>query len=272
MGVIERTCEWCGKPFTVKESRLKHGRGKTCSLQCSYESRGMNVRTPPIEALCARCGKPFSTTTYRLAQGHRYCSVTCAKPPTYTICKGCGKRFRHSPSHPRIYCSKACADHSSAGRQVRRARVKVAWETPEKRQHMMYGIQRRSDSPTWRNAPHFQRGALHPRYRGNRKARQEASQYEYKVWRRDVLRKDNFTCQVCHVRGGRLTAHHIQAWAEHPALRFDVDNGMAVCEPCHLKLHGLTRRERYRYCADCGKWKSSTRCARCRSCARRMRK
>ena len=33
---------------------------------------------------------------------------------------------------------------------------------------------------------------------------------EYKLWRLSVLERDDFTCQECKERGGRLNAHHIK--------------------------------------------------------------
>lgn len=67
-----------------------------------------------------------------------------------------------------------------------------------------------------------------------------AMQLEYKLWRRDVLKRDNYTCQACGKRGGALQADHIKPWATHPALRYDMSNGRALCSPCHLKqpTHG----------------------------------
>jgi len=32
--MAERTCQLCNKPFSVKESQLRHGRGKYCSVNC----------------------------------------------------------------------------------------------------------------------------------------------------------------------------------------------------------------------------------------------
>lgn len=62
---------------------------------------------------------------------------------------------------------------------------------------------------------------------------------EYKRWRYDVFARDDFTCQQCgDDRGGNLVAHHVQSFADHPELRYDVENGVTWCRPCHDEHHG----------------------------------
>lgn len=61
---------------------------------------------------------------------------------------------------------------------------------------------------------------------------------DYKRWRFDVFMRDKFTCQECRDnRGGNLAAHHIKPFADHAELRFDVSNGITLCETCHYKKH-----------------------------------
>jgi 5-methylcytosine-specific restriction endonuclease McrA len=60
----------------------------------------------------------------------------------------------------------------------------------------------------------------------------------YKRWRYDVFARDGFTCQKCgDDRGGNLHAHHIKSFADFPDLRFDVANGITLCEICHKAEH-----------------------------------
>jgi 5-methylcytosine-specific restriction endonuclease McrA len=61
---------------------------------------------------------------------------------------------------------------------------------------------------------------------------------EYKQWRSEVYKRDKYTCVLCkkqNINGERTTlnAHHIKSFAKYPKLRFEIDNGITLCVPCH---------------------------------------
>lgn len=58
---------------------------------------------------------------------------------------------------------------------------------------------------------------------------------ECDTWRDAVFKKDKYTCQCCHGEKGSRTlqAHHLKSFARYPKLRFDVNNGITLCDKCH---------------------------------------
>jgi hypothetical protein len=57
----------------------------------------------------------------------------------------------------------------------------------------------------------------------------------YQDWRRKVLEKANYICEICDLKANN--AHHLKPIKQFPKLRFDPENGMALCPRCHRKIH-----------------------------------
>ena len=163
-----------------------------------------------------------------------------------------------------MQCFNTSTEHAEQSRTASKAK----WANPEHRAKMGAALKKRSESPEWQSALHFQRGEKHPRFNGGKAERKEAmSRYEYKIWRTSVFKRDGYACKVC-TSHGRLNAHHIESWAKNADLRYSVDNGITLCNACHDKEHGLNpRKPRTQKCLDCGVKKFPSNSPRCRSCA-----
>ena len=83
----------------------------------------------------------------------------------------------------------------------------------------------------------FKSGNQHPRWNPNRANQRDRQIKKYIEWRSFVYQRDNWTCQNCGKVGHNLNAHHIKEFSKYPKLRFDVDNGITLCEDCHKKVH-----------------------------------
>ena len=60
---------------------------------------------------------------------------------------------------------------------------------------------------------------------------------EIRKWRDKVYLRDDYVCQVCGQKGCKLNAHHLNSWDYYENERFNVDNGITLCENCHRKFH-----------------------------------
>lgn len=83
-------------------------------------------------------------------------------------------------------------------------------------------------SPTWKGGVEYHRV--------------ERSTYEYRIWRKGVFDRDKYTCQCCGDKSHKghavtLAAHHIKNWNDNKDYRYDIDNGITLCERCHLNFH-----------------------------------
>jgi hypothetical protein len=64
---------------------------------------------------------------------------------------------------------------------------------------------------------------------------------EYRQWRMEVFTRDNFECKMCKEKVG-LQAHHILSWREFPELRYDINNGIALCRAHHPRKRAEEKR------------------------------
>jgi hypothetical protein len=79
------------------------------------------------------------------------------------------------------------------------------------------------------------KGANCPSWKGGVSSENKRARFNSmgRMWRNSVFKRDNFTCQKCHKIGGKLNAHHIKSFSKYKELRYDLANGITLCEPCH---------------------------------------
>ena len=79
-------------------------------------------------------------------------------------------------------------------------------------------------------------GENHWNWKGGISEKRSIANPKYKTWRKSVFERDNYTCQICgYKRGKILNAHHVKSWKKFPKLRFMVSNGLTLCKKCHYK-------------------------------------
>jgi len=81
------------------------------------------------------------------------------------------------------------------------------------------------------------RGDKNPMWKGGitGKDKLERGRFRHSI-QKDVLERDDYTCQLCGIRGGDLQVDHIQEWSKYVELRFDINNCRTLCVECHYKI------------------------------------
>lgn len=73
---------------------------------------------------------------------------------------------------------------------------------------------------------------------------------KYLIWARKVKERDNFYCQICGKSDVYLHSHHCNSWDLFESQRFDVDNGVTLCEKHHDDFHvmyGFGNNTKYQF-------------------------
>jgi hypothetical protein len=63
---------------------------------------------------------------------------------------------------------------------------------------------------------------------------EERNDSSYKEWRKNVWLRDDFKCRISDENcKGRIEAHHILSYKDHPELRYQINNGITLCHAHH---------------------------------------
>lgn len=176
---------------------------------------------------CAQCGtevKRRDGSKIRRNR-HHFCSVICYRRwwPANVVSGSRNHRWVGGPSVR--FISKACL-HCAQVYQVRGSIAPRSHFCSHACRAKFYFTG--SGNVNWK-------GGVTPTHWAIRQTR------EYAEWRRGVYRRDRWTCQSCGYHGRQIVAHHIEAFSDHPERRFDIENGLTLCRPCHATLENPQR-------------------------------
>ena len=93
------------------------------------------------------------------------------------------------------------------------------------------------------------RGSNHHNWKGGVCKDDERHTLEWKLWRRQVFERDNYTCQDCGESGVYVEPHHIVPRRIDKEKVFDITNGITLCRPCHQMTFYKEERFAERYSA-----------------------
>lgn len=80
--------------------------------------------------------------------------------------------------------------------------------------------------------------SVHPRWKEDRSSVKVGERKLHdplqKQWRQAVKNRDGWKCKIANGDcSGRLEAHHILRWSDHPELRYELNNGITLCHAHH---------------------------------------
>lgn len=177
-----------------------------------------------MKVKCLLCKKEFNTVASRLLVGRgKYCSKKCSNVGVSNKLKGkvgywTGKKF--SEEHKKKLGRKG-------GNSGSFRKGSIPYTTGKKLDESI----RKRISMTLRNLTEEEWTGFADR---NERARIMQGG-EYINWRKHILKRDDYTCQICGTKGGELRANHIKRFADFPELRFTVTNGITICKACDCK-------------------------------------
>ncbi len=138
------------------------------------------------------------------------------------VCK-CGKKFFVSPSRIKNgvkYCSQKCYHKYVDHNHTEGKHWKLSKETKKKQGLHQLG----------KNNHQWNGGYFRGKYIGIP---------ESKEFSRKVFKRDNYLCQICGNTGrkSKLNAHHLNSVDKFPEQVIDINNGITLCQECHIKFH-----------------------------------
>jgi len=193
-------------------NKMIRARNEACREHKDWHS----VSKPPISPddfkqtrICVGCGSQFRITSSQ----SKYCQEC-----RIFSCKVCGNLFCQSPSDSMKTCPNCRG-------QLRKAPTLIC-------QFCGNPFPQRGGRPT-------KYCGKECRYAAARKIHSKPNHrtWQYKRWRRQVFKRDNYTCQDCEATT-KLQSHHLQSINEYPALAYTVNNGITLCTDCHTLAHG----------------------------------
>jgi len=99
----------------------------------------------------------------------------------------------------------------------------------------------------WRENPDYLRGENSPCWIKDRSkikiGDRKLNDPLQKQWRMEVRKKDNWKCRInnkdCR---GKVVAHHILSWRDYPELRYNINNGITLCQAHHPRKRAEEKR------------------------------
>lgn len=212
-------CHFCGKEKRINKTAFNREGNNFCSRKCKdkWQSEGLRGSANPF------FNKRHSDETKRkVSETKKAMKLTGERAHNYNShpveCAECGKvtyKIKYLIDRSQyLFCSVDC--HGAWKSKYNIGEANPNWNpelTPEERE----------------------RGRKYP---------------EYYDFLRTVMKRDNYSCQICATHGDTLNVHHLNSYDWDKENRTNPDNGITLCKTCHTDFHmkygyGKNTREQF---------------------------
>ena len=168
-------------------------------------------------------------------------------------CFRCGKEFNRKPfaanKSKHNFCCKECYTKFQTGKpSLRRNRIKKNCEICGKEMMVIPAeIKKRRFCSFKCKYIWFGKtfcGENHPRWKGDKcKKKNERSDPAYQNWVSQIKRRDGWKCRISNQDcSGYCIVHHILSWKDYPELRYNINNGITLCQAHHPRKRAEEKR------------------------------
>lgn len=191
-------CDYCDKEFNQQYAWYKRSKHHCCSRKCADKLKIRNSTKT-----CKYCSKKFHKKYHQ--KSTLYCSAKCCskmqmKDKIKLYCNICGRQYFVNEYRKNIsrFCSRKCLRVYTGYLASQRIGEKNSC-------YKGFDNQKRTDKSKLR------------------------------TWANIISRRD----EICILCGSseKLQAHHIKSYKEYPELKFDISNGILLCNKCHALQH-----------------------------------
>lgn len=212
-------CYYCGKEKRIRKANFNYEGNNFCTRKCKdkWQREGLKGKANPFynKSHTVKSRKLVSET--KIAAGLRG-----EKSPQYNRiqvnCEECGEKLYKIP-----YLIQRSEFHFCS------AKCSGVWKSKN-----LVG----ESHPAWNHELTNEERTIKRKY------------HEYYVFMKKVMERDNYTCDICGIRGGDLNAHHLNSYDWDKENRTNPMNGITLCVNCHTDFHkeygyGKNTREQY---------------------------
>jgi len=240
---IDLICSNCGDVKTMYKSEKlrKSSLCKKCHID-KEKKMGVDRRESlrlSTHLICPSCKKEKSTSEFYLNGQNRKCKDCMPyNKKVEQTCVKCGltRVVSLAASVKGSGLCKWCAQKIAANKPETKQRKSLQAREQVLRQGGVPNAKKFTKDQAKENHYNW-KGGITPEVMRIRNSEETA------IWRKAVFERDDYTCQGCGQRGGRLHCHHVKEFSKYPELRFEVSNGQTLCVSCHTKTHNYGRKK-----------------------------